>query len=101
MRIGFIGVGGIASNYRNSLTRLDRPVAAVCDINAQRAEQVAAEHGAAAYQDHREMLAREALDVVFIAISPGAHESQVADAAHAGAAVFVAKPVALDPGISR
>ncbi|MDQ3815057.1 MAG: Gfo/Idh/MocA family oxidoreductase [Armatimonadota bacterium] len=96
MRIGFIGVGGIAGNYLRSLKRLDRTVAAVCDINAERAAKVATEQGGTAYGDHREMLDREKLDVVFIAIPPGAHESQVADAAQAGAAVFVAKPIGLD-----
>ncbi|MDE0682955.1 MAG: Gfo/Idh/MocA family oxidoreductase, partial [Candidatus Poribacteria bacterium] len=35
-------------------------------------------------------------DVVFTCIPPGAHTTQVADAAASGAAVFVAKPVAQD-----
>jgi predicted dehydrogenase len=42
------------------------------------------------------MLEKERPDVVFVCIPPGAHSSQVADAARAGAALFVAKPVALD-----
>jgi predicted dehydrogenase len=96
MRIGFIGVGGIAGSYRGSLKRLERPVAAVCDINGERAAQVAGEHGAASYTDHRAMLANERLDAVFISIPPGAHAGQVDDAARAGAAVFVAKPIGLD-----
>jgi predicted dehydrogenase len=47
------------------------------------------------------MLAREKPDVVFIAIPPFAHNSQVADAARAGCAVFVAKPIALDVATAR
>ena len=101
MKIGFIGVGGIAGNYLSSLKKLDRSVAAVCDINAERAAKVAAELGSASYADHQEMLAQESLDAVFIAIPPGAHDSQVADAAQSGAAVFVAKPVALDLDTAR
>ncbi len=81
MKIGFIGVGGIAGNYLGSLHKLGQPVAAVCDLNLKRAEEIARTAGARA---------------VFVAIPPGAHTSQVADAAQAGAAVFVAKPVALD-----
>jgi predicted dehydrogenase len=42
------------------------------------------------------MLGKEKPDVVFICIPPGAHTTQVADAAKAGSAVFVAKPVAID-----
>lgn len=96
MKIAFIGVGGIAGNYRGSLKRLQRPVAAVCDINADRAAAIANEHNATAYSDHQDMLQKEKPDVVFTCIPPGAHDTQVADAAKSGAAVFVAKPVAQD-----
>ena len=96
MKITFIGVGGIAGNYRQSLKRLERPIAAVCDINAERVETIATEENAAAYTEHSEMLQKEKPDVVFICIPPGAHTTQVADAAASGAAVFVAKPVAQD-----
>jgi myo-inositol 2-dehydrogenase / D-chiro-inositol 1-dehydrogenase len=95
MRIGFIGVGGIATNYLRSLARLQQPVAAACDLNPDRAA-FAQEHGATAYTTHRSMLEHEELDAVFICIPPGAHRTEVIDAAEAGAAVFVAKPVALD-----
>ena len=96
MKIAFIGVGGIAGNYRRSLKQLQHPVAAVCDINADRAAAIAAEENATAYTNHREMLQKENPDVVFTCIPPGAHTTQVADAAKSGAAVFVAKPVAQD-----
>ena len=96
MKITFIGVGGIASNYRRSLKQLQRPIAAVCDINAERAATIADEENATAYTDHGEMLQKEQPDVVFTCIPPGAHTTQVADAAASGAALFVAKPVAQD-----
>ncbi len=96
LKIAFIGVGGIAGNYRGSLKRLQRPIAAVCDINADRAAAIAAEEKATAYTDHQEMLQKENPDVVFTCIPPGAHTTQVADAAKSDAAVFVAKPVAQD-----
>ena len=96
LKIAFIGVGGIAGNYRRSLKQLERPIAAVCDINAERVAAIAAEEDATAYTDHTEMLQKEKPDVVFTCIPPGAHTTQVADAAASGAAVFVAKPVAQD-----
>ena len=43
MKIAFIGVGGIAGNYRRSLKQLEHPIAAVCDINAERVATIAAE----------------------------------------------------------
>ena len=96
LKIAFIGVGGIASSYRGSLKRLERPIAAVCDINAERAAAIATDENATAYTDHTEMLQKEKPDVVFTCIPPGAHTTQVADAAASGAALFVAKPVAQD-----
>ena len=100
MKIAFIGAGGIAGNYLRSLKQLQRPIAAVCDINAERAVTIAAEvsnmRSATAYTDHGEMLQKERPDVVFTCIPPGAHTTQVADAAASGAALFVAKPVAQD-----
>ena len=96
LKIAFIGVGGIAGNYRGSLRRLKYPIAAVCDINPDRAAAVAADENATPYTDHTEMIEKENPDVVFTCIPPGAHTTQVADSAQSGAAVFVAKPVAQD-----
>ena len=96
MKIAMIGVGGIAGNYRQSLKRLNQPVAAVCDVIEERARQIAHEEGARIYTDYRPLLEREQPDAVFVAIPPSAHGSEVADAALAGCAVFVAKPIALN-----
>ena len=103
MKIAFIGVGGIAGNYRGSLKKLgrEREVVGICDINAERAQSVAEEHGAQAFSDHQEMLSSLKPDAVFVSIPPGAHGSQVADVACGGAAVFVAKPVGLDWDLVR
>ena len=94
MKIGFIGVGGIAGNYRGSLKRLNKPISAVCDINSDRANSIASDEKATPYTNHEEMLEKEKPDVVFICIPPGAHSTQVADSAKSGAAVFIAKPIA-------
>ncbi len=96
MRIGFIGAGGIAQLYLRSLQRLEQPVVSVCDTDEERAVRAAAQYEAQPYTDYREMLQRQRLDAVFVAIPPAAHMDEVADVARAGAAVFVAKPVALD-----
>ena len=96
LKITFIGVGGITRSYRQSLKQLERTIAAVCDINAERVTAIASEENAIPYTDHNEMLQKEKPDVVFICIPPGAHTAQIADAAATGAALFVAKPVAQD-----
>lgn len=96
MKIAFIGAGGIAGNYRSSLKKLGLPISSICDINEDRAKAVAKEENAKAYTDHRDMLSKENPDIVFVCIPPGAHTTQVADSANAGAALFVAKPIAID-----
>ncbi len=101
MRIGFIGLGGIADNYRSSLKRLGVPITAVCDINPTRVQAIAQEEQASAYTDHRAMLATERLDAVFVAIPPAAQQEQAIDVVNAGAAVFVTKPVSLSLDLAR
>jgi len=68
MKIGFIGVGGIADNYLGSLAKLERPVAAVCDVNPKRTEEVANRLGAKPYADYKQMLADNKLDIVFVCV---------------------------------
>lgn len=96
MRVGMIGLGGIADVYRKGLRHYGQPLAAVCDINGAKVQEVSAAEGCAGYTDYRDMLAREQLDAVFVSIPPGAHAQQVIDVVGAGCAVFVAKPVGLD-----
>jgi len=96
MKIAFIGVGGIAGNYRGSLKKLNMPISAICDIKEARASSIAKEEDARSYADHKDMLCKESPEAVFICIPPGAHTTQVADSAESGAAVFVAKPIAVD-----
>lgn len=102
MRVGFIGVGGISGNYRRTLKQMpDVQIAAVCDIDEARARAAAAEVGAQVFTDHRRMLDAGGLDAVFVCIPPFAHAGQERDVVAAGAALFVAKPVDLDPARAK
>lgn len=100
MKIGFIGVGGIAGNYLNSLDKLKGSfgvsVAAICDINEQRAQAAAQPRGSRVYLGHKEMIDKEDLDAIFIAIPPYAHTDQEVLAAQKGINLFCAKPVAIE-----
>lgn len=99
-RIAFIGVGGIASTYRSALATLKQPVAAVCDADINEAARVGRREDVAWFHDYRKMLTTVSPDVVFICLPPGEHTTQVQEAAELGAAVFVARPVALNPGVA-
>ncbi len=102
MRVGFIGVGGITRPYRQALRAIGGvTIAAVQDVDAARVAAVADEEGAAAFEDHRRMLAATQLDAVFICIPPFAHQRQVNECAERGLHVFVAKPVALELDTAR
>lgn len=68
---------------------------AFCDVEIGKARELAQTYKANAYADYREMLLREKLDAVFVAVPPYAHGFEV-EVVEKGVHVFVEKPVALD-----
>jgi myo-inositol 2-dehydrogenase/D-chiro-inositol 1-dehydrogenase len=85
LRAGIVGVGWIAGTHAAALADLDGvTLVASADVVPGRAE----------YEDFREMLARERLDVVLVCTPPDTHRSIVEGAASAGVAVYLEKPVA-------
>jgi predicted dehydrogenase len=95
-RLGIIGLGAIGDRIRKALNGLEAiQVYAVCDINANLAKQVAAEHGSINwYTDYRDMLRQDDLDLVYVAVPPKFHERIVLDTIEAGKHVFCEKPLA-------
>ena len=104
LRAGFIGAGGRArSAHYPALARLDGvEIAAVCELDAERMQSVVDEYGfERTFTDHREMLARVDLDVVYCVM----HERWVLrpalDCLKAGKHVFIEKPPGADSGETR
>jgi predicted dehydrogenase len=97
IRVGFIGAGGVSAEYRQRLAQLGDRVAitAVCDLQIERAERIAADAGAAVYTDWREMLAREPLDAIFDNLPPFARGDELIIAAALGKHIFTTKPLGL------
>ena len=99
VRIGFVGSGVIARNHAKALGKVKSArVAAVCDRAPGKAAAFVREmgiHNSEVYQDHREMLARSALDAVYVLLPPYAHGLEL-DVIRAGCHLFVEKPVHLD-----
>ena len=108
--LGFIGVGMMGQGHvRVCLHQADAQVLAVCDVdkwrreNSQRVanEQYAAAkpsgayRGCAAYNDLRELLARDDIDAVVIATGDRWHALATVLAAKAGKDVYCEKPVSL------
>jgi predicted dehydrogenase len=97
IKIGFIGVGGIAGRHIRSLQQLQRSeFVAFCDIVPERAERAANENGGRAYTDFQKMLEKEALDAVFICTPPFVRAEPISAVASKGAAVFSEKPPAFN-----
>ncbi len=96
-RIGFIGVGLIATSHLENLATMEGvEIAALCDVSEAALDKAAQRFGGATYSDHRQMLDAEKLDAVYVCIPPFAHAGQEMDVLASGAALFVEKPVTLD-----
>ena len=94
-RLGMIGAGWIAREHVASIAAIPgAELAAVSDLDAARAGEVAAESGARAYGDWGEMLDAEALDAVVVCTPPMAHRDPCLAAVERGLAVYLEKPVA-------
>ena len=96
-RIGMIGAGAVAARHVRVLLAMDAvEVAGVADPALERARELAAGAGAAAYPNHMELLAAERLDAVYICVPPFAHGAPELAVIDAGLPMFVEKPVAID-----
>ena len=95
--VGIIGAGTISQSqawaYRN-LPNLAQLVA-VADVDLERAESAKRRFGfKAAYQDHRDMLARDDIDVISVCTPANRHRPVVIDAIESGKHVICEKPIA-------
>jgi predicted dehydrogenase len=92
VKVAVIGVGHLGRHHARIVSSLPGVhLAAVVDINRERAEQVAAEHGARAFTDWREV--RGLADAVTIATPTATHLEIAAPLLGAGLHVMVEKPM--------
>lgn len=90
-----IGVGSMGQNHARVFAELESTnLVAVADIDPQAARRVAWTYRARSYTDYREMLAKEKLDLVSIAVPTRLHKQVTLDALAAGVHVLVEKPIA-------
>ncbi|MBU7591272.1 Gfo/Idh/MocA family protein [Metabacillus halosaccharovorans] len=100
LKIGIIGCGGIANQKHFpalSLFKNECEMVAFCDIVIERAEKAAKEFGAEdakVYEDYRELLKDESIDIVHV-LTPNVMHSPITVAAfEAGKNVMCEKPMA-------
>lgn len=93
MRVAVIGAGWIAADHVGRIARTPGiELAAVCDLDEQRARTLAGERPV--YRDWRELLEHESLDAVFICTPPLAHRAPALAALERGIHTYLEKPIA-------
>ncbi|TQM12012.1 Gfo/Idh/MocA family protein [Pseudonocardia kunmingensis] len=95
LRVGIVGAGNISGQYSTCLARLPQlQVRAVCDLRADRAEALAAQHDGARVLGLPELLAAPDVDAVLALTLPSTHADVALAALAAGKHVYVEKPLA-------
>lgn len=101
VRVGIVGVGGIANGkHMPSLAKLPNvEMVAFCDLIEERAAKGAKEYGipgAKVCTDYRELLEMDDIDVVHVLTTNDAHSTITVDALEAGKHVMCEKPMAIN-----
>ena len=97
--VGIIGAGWIAREHRRVLGSVPgAEVAAVCDLDTERARALAAGTPARVYADWRDLLDREDLGALLVCTPPRSHAEPAVAALSAGLPVYLEKPIARTPG---
>jgi predicted dehydrogenase len=95
LRAGLIGTGWIGTRHLNALAiETEVKIAAICDVDENKAQKLAIEYNANGYTDYNNMMESEELDFVLICTPPGLRLAPVQKAVEKGIACFIEKPPA-------
>ncbi len=99
IRVGLFGTGWINSVHAKAVQKLPGVrVTALYNHNPQKAHDFNTKHtggGAEVFDSFQKMLDAEMIDVLYVAIPPGAHNGEVEAAAAKGIHLMLEKPIAL------
>ena len=96
VRIGILGVGGIAGRHIEKLMAIEKAViTSVCDVNAESSQKAADKIGAKVFVDYKKMVDSGEIDALFVCLPPFAHCGQIEYAASKGIHIFTEKPLSL------
>ena len=102
VRVGFIGVGGMAENHLKALKKLEQAeIAAIFDINAERARQIADTYGGECFESAESLIHSGKADALYVCTPPFARGNIEELAAAKGLHLFAEKPVGLDLAEAR
>ena len=98
LKIGLVGCGRIAQRHSGLLGKgliSGASLAAVCDVNNEKAKAMGKSYGVPCYEDFNQMMIRENIDVVSVLTPSGLHAEHVIALAKYGKHIIVEKPMAL------
>ncbi len=97
LKVGIIGLGGIARSHCDAIATLDNvEVVAVADLFEEKRSQYMEEYGIPrGYPTHTELLKDDDIDAVAVVLGHQLHHRLTVDACNAGKHVLVEKPMAL------
>ncbi len=96
VKVGVIGVGGMGAGHANTMKSIEEvELTAVCDIEKEVAEQVAAEHHVRAFTDYKALIDSGLVDAVIVATPHYFHPPISIYAMERGLHVLSEKPVAV------
>jgi len=102
VRVGFIGVGGMAELHLRSLQDIEHAeLTAVYDINSERVRQVSQQYGGTKFESAEQLLDSGSVDAIFICTPPFARDHIEELAAEKGIHLLSEKPVDLDLETAR
>lgn len=96
IKVALIGCGTMGRTHSGGYTKIeDAKVVAFCDLNAEKAQTLADQHGAAVYTDFETMMEKADFDVLDICLPTYLHKQHAIAGMKAGKHVFCEKPIAL------
>ncbi len=95
VNIGLIGVGIMGTNHLRVLSNLNDVNVSISDVDKDKCEELAKTAKVKSYYfDHKEMLDKEELDGVVVAVPSAFHKQIVLDCIEKGVNILVEKPIA-------
>jgi predicted dehydrogenase len=96
LKFALIGCSGIARKHAENLVKLEgAKLAAVCDLDEERARALGEKYGAPHYVSYETMLAEQDIDVINILTPSGDHARRILDLVRFQKHIVVEKPLAL------
>ncbi|WP_209124683.1 Gfo/Idh/MocA family protein [Alkalihalobacillus sp. BA299] len=95
-RVGIVGLGVVGQRLiKEFMANPQTEIDAVCDVNEQLVNEMASGYGAAvALTNYRELVSRQSVDIVYVAVPPAHHHEVVLAAIEQGKHVLCEKPLA-------